>query len=78
MSEPSSTIPQTQPFTAPVGPEILLSLAVPTVLCGLACARTLGETIASLGITSEEIFRGDRLPPIPRLGSQEENSPAKS
>ncbi|MBC6424289.1 MAG: hypothetical protein GDA38_24450 [Hormoscilla sp. SP12CHS1] len=69
MPEPSSTIAQTQPLvpTAPPGNAassslILLSLTLPTVLFGLAWAHTLGETIGSLGLASEEIFRGVSLP----------------
>ncbi|MBC6456173.1 MAG: hypothetical protein GDA43_25950 [Hormoscilla sp. SP5CHS1] len=72
MPEPSSTIAQTQPLvpTAPPGnaassslvAPILLSLTLPTVLFGLAWAHTLGETIGSLGLASEEIFRGVSLP----------------
>ena len=79
MPDRSSTIPQSQPFTAPPSPvasEILLSLAVPPVLIGLACAHTLTEAIASLGLASEEIFRGDRLPLL--KSEQPENSPPKS
>ncbi|MBO1351648.1 MAG: hypothetical protein EBE86_031700 [Hormoscilla sp. GUM202] len=87
MPEPSSTIAQTQPLvpTAPPGnaassslvaPEILLSLALPTVLFGLACARTLGETIGSLGLASEEIFRGVSLPLL--TGSQPGTFPGGS
>lgn len=83
MEDPSSTIPFPQQFTASsglVGPEILLSLAVPPVLFGLACAHTLGESIVSLGIASEEIFRGVSLPllPIQQPPSQSENPRAKS
>jgi len=81
MPEPSSTIAQTQPFTASsslVAPEILLSLALPTVLFGLACARTLGETIGSLGLASEEIFRGVSLPLLTGGRPGKENYPAKS
>ncbi|MGK7903318.1 MAG: hypothetical protein AB4352_18300 [Hormoscilla sp.] len=79
MPDRSSTILHSQPFAAhdrPVGSQMLLSLAIPPVLIGLACAHTVSEALASLGLTSEEIFRGDRLPLLNR--EQLENSPAKS
>lgn len=79
MPDRSPTIPQSQPFAAPpspVGSQILLSLAIPPVLIGLACAHTLSEAIASLGLASEEIFRGVSLPLLNR--EQPENSPPKS
>lgn len=54
-----------QPITAPqlpVSPEVLLSLAMGPVLLGVLTGTALLNTLTELGRTSEEVFRGDRLP----------------
>lgn len=45
-----------------VPPEFLLSLATAPVLLALVGSKVLTEAIRELGVFSEEIFRGDRLP----------------
>jgi hypothetical protein len=52
---PTSTTPK-----FPV--DVALSLAIPPMLMGLMGAKLLAEVMLSLGQTSEEVFRGDRLP----------------
>lgn len=48
---------------AVVSPSILLvSLAATPWLAAIVSARMAGEFIAQLGLASEEVFRGDRLP----------------
>jgi hypothetical protein len=41
---------------------ILVSIAAAPVAVALVAARAIGQGLEELGRTSEEIFRGDRLP----------------
>jgi hypothetical protein len=45
-----------------VNPEILLGLATLPVLVGLVGIHAIAQSVQELGVLSEEIFRGDRLP----------------
>jgi hypothetical protein len=45
-----------------VPPSMLVSLAVTPWLATLASVRVAGELLERLGVASEEVFRGDRLP----------------
>lgn len=52
-----------QPFlTLKVNPEILLGLATLPVLVGIVGVNAIVQSVRELGVLSEEIFRGDRLP----------------
>jgi len=42
--------------------EILLGLATVPMLVGLVVGRTLATMMVKVGQSSEELFRGDRLP----------------
>ncbi|HIK55004.1 MAG TPA: hypothetical protein IGS37_07565 [Synechococcales cyanobacterium M55_K2018_004] len=42
--------------------EIFLSVATIPLLAGLVASRAIAELVKTLGQTSEELFRGDRLP----------------
>ncbi|MEG4226755.1 hypothetical protein QUA35_12170 [Microcoleus sp. N9_B2] len=46
----------------PVPSDILLSLVALPMLGGLVVAKAAAEFVASLGVESEEVFRGSRLP----------------
>ncbi len=46
----------------PIAPSLLVSLAASPCLLAIVGLRATSELLASLGATSEEIFRGDRLP----------------
>lgn len=46
----------------PVPSDILLSLVVLPMLGGLVAAGAAAEFVASIGVESEEVFRGSRLP----------------
>ncbi len=46
----------------PVPSDILLSLVALPMLGGLVVAKAAAEFVASIGIESEEVFRGSRLP----------------
>jgi hypothetical protein len=47
---------------AVVSPSLLVSLAATPWLAAIVSARAAGGFIEQLGLASEEIFRGDRLP----------------
>jgi hypothetical protein len=47
---------------AVVSPSLLVSLAATPWLAAIVSARAAGDFIEQLGLASEEIFRGDRLP----------------
>jgi hypothetical protein len=65
---PTDTIPTPQNSPLPVIPTpLLVSLATPPVLCALVAGRALTRAIIDLGLSSEEVFRGDRLPVLPFL-----------
>ncbi|PSB34337.1 hypothetical protein [Stenomitos frigidus] len=63
-------MPPSEPSTSPVStstkplvaPELLLSLATVPLLVALVGSKVLTEAVQELGLLSEEIFRGDRLP----------------
>ncbi|NQE34173.1 hypothetical protein [Microcoleus asticus] len=46
----------------PIPSEILLSLVALPMLGGLVVAKAAAEFVASIGVESEEVFRGSRLP----------------
>ncbi|MBW4471335.1 MAG: hypothetical protein KME45_13150 [Stenomitos rutilans HA7619-LM2] len=58
--QPASTIESNA--TSLVSPEILLSLATAPVLVALVGSHVVAKAVQELGLFSEEIFRGDRLP----------------
>lgn len=47
-----------------VSPELLVSLATGPLLLVAIAARRLGGALQTAGIASEQVFRGDRLPPL--------------
>ncbi|MBW4579222.1 MAG: hypothetical protein KME42_06580 [Tildeniella nuda ZEHNDER 1965/U140] len=51
--------PNTKPLVAP---ELLLSLATAPLLVALVGGKVFTEAVRELGVLSEELFRGDRLP----------------
>ena len=55
----------------PVPSDILLSLLALPMLGGLVAAGAAAEFVASIGIESEEVFRGSRLPVLNFPQSQE-------
>lgn len=56
---PSPTTPEARP-TLPS--DWLLSLAAVPFVAAIAGSRGLGDLVLSLSQSSEEVFRGDRLP----------------
>jgi hypothetical protein len=63
-TEPSG--PQRPAAPLPVIPTpILVSLATGPFLCGLVVGKALTQAMLDISRSSEEIFRGDRLPILP-------------
>jgi hypothetical protein len=50
------------PKAAVVSPSLLVSLAATPWLVAIVTVRATGGLVEQLGLLSEEIFRGDRLP----------------
>ncbi|PSB35543.1 hypothetical protein C7B69_05725 [filamentous cyanobacterium Phorm 46] len=74
MSSENQDLPKTQtPNTPklPVPSDILLSLAALPMLGGLLAASAAAKFVASIGVESEEVFRGSRLPVLNFPQSQE-------
>ncbi|MGL5059780.1 MAG: hypothetical protein ACRC62_07330 [Microcoleus sp.] len=46
----------------PIPSDIVLSLAALPLLGGLLAAKAAAEFVGAIGIESEEVFRGSRLP----------------
>ena len=69
----TSTTDELTVIPALIYPELLVSLATAPLLLTLMAARRLAEELQTTGIASEELFRGDRLPLLPRsdLSSQD-------
>ncbi|MBE9128736.1 MULTISPECIES: hypothetical protein [unclassified Coleofasciculus] len=54
---------QTSPALIPA--DLLVSLAAGPILLGVCSMQAVSSSLESLGIASEEVFRGDRLPILP-------------
>ena len=58
-------LPETKPSQSPnlqIPSDIILSFATAPLLFGLLASKAAVELIATIGSSSEELFRGDRLP----------------
>lgn len=44
--------------------DLWISLLTPPLLLGIWGIRTLTDTLQQMGLASEELFRGDRLPTL--------------
>lgn len=60
MQSPAKNLTKTSP-SDPL-PQILLSVATGPVLLGIVGIRLVSQWLQELGQSSEEVFRGDRLP----------------
>ncbi|MCG8367987.1 MAG: hypothetical protein MJA27_32235 [Pseudanabaenales cyanobacterium] len=60
--------------TLPVSSELLISLATGPMLLGILSAKSLSEFGRQIGLASEEMFRGDRLPVLKMPISGNENN----
>lgn len=57
---------------------LLLSVAVAPMLVGIVAEKLLTSTLRELGVLSEELFRGDRLPLVnsPQTADKPDSAPA--
>lgn len=65
MPSENQDLPKTQmPYTPnlPIPSDILLSLAALPMLGGLLVVSSAAKFVVSIGVESEEVFRGSRLP----------------
>jgi hypothetical protein len=65
MPSENQDLPKTATSTTqnlPVSSNILLSLAALPLLGGLLAAKAAAEFVGAIGVESEEVFRGSRLP----------------
>ncbi len=65
----------TNPSKSPIPTDFLLSLATGPLILGVLATEAVGSWLQATGISSEEVFRGDRLPllhfPDPSPDSEE-------
>ena len=64
----SSTLPNLS-VSFPVAIELTLGLTTCGLLALLSASQAAADGLTQLGQTSEELFRGDRLPTLPLMGS---------
>lgn len=57
-SRPSASAPHRQ------SAEVVVGLLVPPVLLGIVLTRALADGLTQLGLASEQLFAGDRLPSL--------------
>ena len=50
---------------APIPAELVLSILAPSYLMTHRLGESVAQSLVDFGTLSEEIFRGDRLPPLP-------------
>lgn len=61
-----------------ISPSLLVSLAATPWLGAIVATHATGRFLTQLGVMSEEIFRGDRLPVLHfPLGSTAESAPGR-
>ncbi|MGB3294461.1 MAG: hypothetical protein WBB01_15850 [Phormidesmis sp.] len=65
---PSTTLPE-QSVSLPLAMDLTIGLTTCGLLALLAASQAAAEGLIQLGQTSEELFRGDRLPTLPLMGS---------
>jgi hypothetical protein len=56
------SVPTSTHRSRPISPTVLVSLVAPTWLLAIVALNTGTELLEQLGVASEEVFRGDRLP----------------
>lgn len=54
--------PISQPMNSPGTSSVVISLLTGPLLVTLIAGRALADALTQLGIASEEVFRGERLP----------------
>ncbi|MGB6016936.1 MAG: hypothetical protein WBG32_19540 [Nodosilinea sp.] len=54
--------PHPSAAAARLSTEVMVGLLVPPVLIGIAVARALADGLTQAGLSSEQLFAGERLP----------------
>ena len=67
----SPSPPPVPSLTLPVGMELAISLCALPMIGMLLSEKAVSKGLMQLGEASEEIFRGDRLPILPLLNSDQ-------
>jgi len=65
--EPTEQTVAQPTISLPFAPNLLVSASALPLLLGLVSGRALADSLTQLGRSSEEFFRGDRLPPLPLM-----------
>jgi hypothetical protein len=60
-NQPAKT-PMANPTPSLIPTDILLSLSVAPLLLGVVATEAVSSWLQSVGLSSEEVFRGERLP----------------
>ncbi|MGL5081983.1 MAG: hypothetical protein ACRC8A_10910 [Microcoleaceae cyanobacterium] len=60
--DPFSESQASHPASGKISSNLLLGMATAPVICFLTGGKLLGELLIGISQSSEEIFRGDRLP----------------
>ncbi|MEM9948862.1 MAG: hypothetical protein AAF810_22755 [Cyanobacteria bacterium P01_D01_bin.36] len=67
--EPTPPSLPTLSLSLPLPIHLAISATAPSLIGLLVSGRMIGQGLTQLGIGSEELLRGDRLPPLPLLQS---------
>lgn len=62
----------------PVPAQYLLSILAPSYLLTHQGADSIIQTLMAIGSSSEEVFRGDRLPPLPFPDGENPETPQEN
>ena len=64
-------------LSIPLPPPLAISVITGPVLGLLVSGRMVAQALTQLGVSSEELFRGDRLPTLPALPKNKEATSAQ-
>ena len=65
--EPAEKTDALPTISIPLAPDITVGMGTLPLLAVLLSGRLLANALTELGDSSEEVFRSDRLPPLPLL-----------
>ncbi|MGI8934095.1 hypothetical protein [Leptolyngbya sp. BC1307] len=67
--EPASSLPKPS-ISLPVAVDLTIGLSALPLIALLISSRFVADSLIQFGQASEEIFRGDRLPSLPRMSAE--------
>ncbi len=70
--EPAADARPELKVSLPIPTDLLVSLASAPLLTTLVAGHAVARSLIQLGISSEELFRGDRMPTLPLLQHEAE------